>query len=335
METIKKITNRLEGWGRVFYASMTSRVHAKRDAVIIGTLIVILAGLMVGDRYFPKKSLQDEAPADIQESEQPSEQEVYEEVEAIQKNVDTSGWASYRSQWYGFEIKYPRTWKSPVGQPRQNGSSWEYRYRFRDTGTEPRELYAGFDMVVYDIARVKELSGTDEFPKIQSEELRTDPRCQNIEGHLIETGDYPAEEIYLPPTDDCFNSALFFDFVQDRYIYVMVPVLRPGVVDVGDPRAAINEDFPEFFGVISTASAIEIVRPKAAVVPPKPKITAPKPVSYKHDDAGRLVCAKKRDRPSKSDKNKKRHLDMECCLDPDESPNPWCYYPPEKYGKYF
>jgi hypothetical protein len=42
---------------------------------------------------------------------------------------------------------------------------------------------------------------------------------------------------------------------------------------------------------------------------------------------GKLVCAKKNDKPRKSlNGNKRGHLDMECCLDPDETPNPWCTY---------
>jgi type IV secretory pathway VirB10-like protein len=66
----------------------------------------------------------------------------------------------------------------------------------------------------------------------------------------------------------------------------------------------------------------------------KPKITAPKPAAEtKRDALGRMICAKKNDKPSKSKKHKGRNMDMECCLDPDEYPNPWCYYPPEKYGK--
>ncbi len=73
-----------------------------------------------------------------------------------------------------------------------------------------------------------------------------------------------------------------------------------------------------------------------SVVPVKivrPVISAPYPNSYKKVN-GRLICAKKNDHPEKSKKNKKKHMDMECCLDPDEIPNPHCYYPPEKYGKY-
>jgi hypothetical protein len=48
---------------------------------------------------------------------------------------------------------------------------------------------------------------------------------------------------------------------------------------------------------------------------------------------GLLVCAVKHDQPHKSFKGKKRHIDRECCLDPDERPNPLCYYG-IKYHKY-
>ncbi|HAV11165.1 MAG TPA: hypothetical protein DCX32_01315 [Candidatus Moranbacteria bacterium] len=67
---------------------------------------------------------------------------------------------------------------------------------------------------------------------------------------------------------------------------------------------------------------------------PVKKITAPFPHMYKKDAAGRLVCPKDHDKPRKSKKGKGVHMDMECCLDPDETPNPHCYYPVEKYGKY-
>ncbi len=60
---------------------------------------------------------------------------------------------------------------------------------------------------------------------------------------------------------------------------------------------------------------------------------APMPLVHKVVD-GRRVCGKKNDKPKKSKKGVGRHMDMECCLDPDEIPNPNCYYPPEKYGKY-
>lgn len=49
---------------------------------------------------------------------------------------------------------------------------------------------------------------------------------------------------------------------------------------------------------------------------------------------GRRVCAKANDHPQKSTKNPKGHIDSECCLDPDETPNSLCYYPQAKYAKF-
>lgn len=65
-----------------------------------------------------------------------------------------------------------------------------------------------------------------------------------------------------------------------------------------------------------------------------PTPSAPMPHIYKKDDEGRRVCKTEKDKPHKSKKGKGKHMDMECCLDPDEYPNPHCYYSPSKYGKY-
>jgi hypothetical protein len=74
---------------------------------------------------------------------------------------------------------------------------------------------------------------------------------------------------------------------------------------------------------------------KHTAVARKPKIKAPMPYVYDVEN-GRKVCNKKNDHPSNSDKgsHKPGHMDMECCLDPDEIPNPNCYYSQSKYGKY-
>ncbi|KKT33801.1 MAG: hypothetical protein UW19_C0005G0047 [Candidatus Moranbacteria bacterium GW2011_GWF2_44_10] len=48
---------------------------------------------------------------------------------------------------------------------------------------------------------------------------------------------------------------------------------------------------------------------------------------------GKRVCEKKNDKPHESKKNDKPHMDMECCPDPDEWPNPHCYYTPEQLSR--
>jgi hypothetical protein len=80
---------------------------------------------------------------------------------------------------------------------------------------------------------------------------------------------------------------------------------------------------------------------------PEPKIDAPKPKSPASAAIGKpgriladtkvvngqRVCAKKNDKPKRSDHNPKGQIDAECCLDPDEIPNSNCHYPASKYGK--
>lgn len=55
------------------------------------------------------------------------------------------------------------------------------------------------------------------------------------------------------------------------------------------------------------------------------KAQSPPPVSAKKVN-GKWVCANKKDKPGKSDKNRRAHIDRQCCLDPDEVPNPHCTY---------
>ena len=64
--------------------------------------------------------------------------------------------------------------------------------------------------------------------------------------------------------------------------------------------------------------------------PPKPRRPKAKIPGGAIVVNGKYVCKKKHDYVGKSKKNNKGylHMDMECCLDPDEYPNPWCTYRP-------
>ena len=250
-------------------------------------------------------------------------------LELTQDQFDAGSWKEYRSNWYGFKIKYPKEWRDPKIIPLNRGSKETFRLSF--LADENNEKYKGFDVVIYDISKVKDLFVTNEFPKIKNKDLENSEHCRNIEGHLMETGDYPAEEIYISTEDDCYDSTLFFSLVDGQYIYNLVPIFKEGVSREIDPLILATDYLPEFFVAVSQFENVDIVRPKPK--PIQPKISAPQPASYKVVN-GKKVCAKKNDKPGKSDKNKKKHLDMECCLDPDEYPNPNCYYDPGKYGKY-
>jgi hypothetical protein len=329
---MNKFKEKLIKLNHIFCRGMLCRTNLKRDIIIVAVAGLLSVLILAGNYFFEievsvrKRERSDQFPA------APSEKQIYEEVKKIEESVDTSAWKDYQNSQYGFALKYPNLWSLPKIQNGSAGTSWEKQFQFRNNDDNENNPYAGFDIVIYNVVKTKELANTDEFPVIKSQELKTEQKCAALEGHLIETGDYPAEEIYIPPTDDCYKSSLFFSIIRDGYIYNIVPVLKKNAQIGEDPRTAIIDNFPEFFAEVSTLNLIEIIKPKP-IVSPAPKITAPFPVSYIVEN-GRLVCAKKNDRPSKSTKNKSRHLDMECCLDPDEYPNPHCYYPPAKYGKF-
>jgi len=318
--------------------------NLKRDVKILSAVIILLVLLFNVDQLdklnrFKMPKFGQVAGESVAVAPNFSEEQVQAEVKVIQESIDTSSWKTYQSRWYGVEIKYPEQWLIPVYKSAIRESKWEYRSQFRKKDVATDNQYLGFDLIIYSIPIVKEATSTDEFPKLKNADLQNNEDCAIIYGHLIETGDYPAEEIYIPPTDDCYNPVLYFTYTRGQYIYNIIPVMREDYDRTSDPMVDIADHFSEFFSVAAEMKIIDIVRPKpkpivASIQAKRPmNIGAPMPYIYKVVN-GRRICSNKNDNPSKSKKNKGRHMDMECCLDPDEYPNPNCYYSPGKYGKY-
>jgi hypothetical protein len=295
------------------------------EMLVFVLALFILTSFAIYSWYFSNMKNQETQVFPIVEA--PEEDQLSEPME-----IDSSSWSAYRSQWYGFELKYPENWEKPVFQKSAAGSSWEYKYLFRKINGGGDDFYSEFDVVIYDVRKIKELFATNEFPSVKNEELKMQGACDEITGHLAENENYPAEEIYIPADDDCYNQAFFYSLTRDQYIYNIVPALKENQEVPADSKKHAMKNFPEFFSAVSNFNLIDIKRPSPESI--KPKITAPKPVSHTKDSLGRRVCAAKSDHPQKSKQDKGKHLDMECCLDPDEYPNPWCYYSPNKYDKY-
>ena len=301
-----------------------------RDIVIVAMTIGLSVLLMMNHRKLSYKQADDFFHPEIGEI---TEQAVMVENEAENPTIDTTNWKTYQTQWYGFELKYPENWNKPALKNATSRAKWEYRYQFRKSEVSESNPYIGFDVAVYNVNKIKELSNTDEFPTVKNEELKEQGACQEIEGHLAENEDYPAEQIYIPFDDDCYNPAYFYTLTSDEYMYNIVPILSGEEEKTIQSEKEIIQNLPEFISAASTFNLIDIKRPKVTL---KPVVRAPMPFVYDVDSFGRKVCNHKHDHPQKSDKkdHKKGHMDMECCLDPDEVPNPNCYYDPSVYGKY-
>jgi len=242
-------------------------------------------------------------------------------VEEIAKNSEAAGWQTYQNAWYGFQLKYPDSWGKPAGKPRTRGVKWEYRYTFRKKENSENSLL-GFDVVIYDGKAKKSLLDTEEITaKDNSATAQDSSACDNIQGHLAEYENFSAEEISIGANDECFGQNYFFSLTGERYIYNIVPAKDEDSAGSADFRKEVLKSYPEF---VQSAASFELI----AIKSPKPKPPAPtarRPVAAKKVN-GKLVCAKKNDKPRESKKTSKKHLDLECCLDPDEYPNPWCTY---------
>jgi hypothetical protein len=322
----KKNTKKMLTFCNVFFC----KDNLVRDVFIVITAIGLVALFNIN---YHKLSYR--PPNEISQLESGVITDLAAQIENVAENptLDTTNWKTYQTRWYGFELKYPENWNKPLLKSATRAVKWEYRYEFRKSEAEENNPYIGFDVVVYNVSKIKELSNTDEFPTLKSEELKDQGHCQAIEGHLGENEEYPAEQIYISLNDECYNSAFFYTLTRDNYIYNFIPVTADKQDQNLRVEKEIIDNFPEFVAAASTIRLIDIKRPKS--IPTKPKITAPHPAaSTKKDALGRRVCDKKNDRPSNSNQKKRKHLDMECCLDPDEYPNPHCYYPPDKYRKY-
>lgn len=327
----------LDKYKKVMSCTVFPSSRALRIAIYCG--VVILCGLIFAGGYFYGRALdlQSERLQTNVETEAlrlQFENAHVNDIATIQERIVTDTWKEFKSQWYGFTITYPAEWSVRTVSSSPQKKAAVYRVGFYKPNVDSAEAVAeGYEVAVYDLKNTSELALTDEYPKRREGSEVLDDMCRTVTGHLYETGDYPAEEIYIPAEDECFLPTLFYSNVVGQYIYTITPVFAE-VGDIYDPMVAATDRVPEYFVAVSQFANVDIVRPKPR--PATPKFNAPMPATYKKDALGRLVCAKKNDKPGKSkDNNKgKIHLDMECCLDPDEYPNPHCYYDPAKYGKY-
>lgn len=84
--------------------------------------------------------------------------------------------------------------------------------------------------------------------------------------------------------------------------------------------------------VLGVADSVKkkLIKPKK--IAPK-VINAPLPRAETKKVNGLRVCTKKNDHGHESHNGSHPHMDRECCPDPDEWPNPRCYYTPEQLSR--
>jgi hypothetical protein len=238
--------------------------------------------------------------------------------------VDTTDWDTYQNKWYGFEIQHPDSWKNNTQYKTATEKSAVYDtiYKFRKDDEDVNGAYEGFDVRIYSVKKVQNLENTNDVRK-KDDAPEDTSGCQLSEEMNFGSEDSYFQKVSVKEGDPCYEPAYFYSITKGGYIYNIVPAIGESGERFSDPEKETTRLFPEHKEAVSSFKFIPIVRPQAKA---RPRITARKPVSAKVVN-GKLVCAKKNDKPGKSKNgNKPGHLDLECCLDPDETPNPWCTY---------
>jgi hypothetical protein len=240
--------------------------------------------------------------------------------EIVPETVDTTSWDTYRNQWYGFEVGHPDSWTNmQYKSAMEKSARYETIYKFRKNTEGEDDIFFGYDVVVYSIKKIHDIDKTNEIRK-KDDSPEDISECSFSKEADSEEVSNQYQKVSIGDDNPCFEPAYFYSVSEGNYIYNIVPALKDDTEKFSNPEENVNKNLPEFKEAVDSFKLIPIVRPK-----PKPTITARRPISAKIV-GGKLVCAIKNDKPHKSDNNKPGHLDLECCLDPDERPNPWCTY---------
>ena len=243
---------------------------------------------------------------------------------------DTANWKTYQDELTGFSIKYPNIWSDPkVESGNRKGANYLRRVTFDNELNPSDERYKGFEVFVYDSRKFPGPVGTDNLVEKNSTSYSQN-NCDKAEFYEASVGeeDYPAQEVDISPDNQCFQEAFFYSVTEGKYTVNIVPLVNKVDNPIGENsrKTDVIAVFPKYFEILST-----LVLPQTEIKNIEEKSSFTRNVVKKPEVKPHRVliskarCAHKNDHPRKS-KTKGHHMDEDCCMDPDESPDPRCQY---------
>lgn len=241
---------------------------------------------------------------------------------------DTLSWKTYQDKETGFSVKYPDYWPDPKVEKANGKVKYLGKIAFNN-GFEPNaKRYQGFEVYVYDTKKCSGLAESDNLAPRNPGTFKVNScdKSEFLEATLGE-GAYPAQEVETISDDRCFVEAYFFSVNRGKYFYNVVPLASEADSPLGESKKIdVITNFPKFFEILST-----FVLPLEEVQAEEEKEIIQKSIVEKKIQPRRVLsnlgrCRHKNDHPRKSKTKKHRHMDEDCCMDPDEWPNPRCQY---------
>ncbi len=240
---------------------------------------------------------------------------------------DTVNWAGYTDSLTGFTVKYPDFWHNSVIDGSKDNVNFLRKVTFDNGLNQEDKRFKGFAVSIYEAKKYSGPVGTDEL-KDNGNLTQKDTSCQKTEYMEASLGEksYPVQEVNIIANDPCFQKVFFYSLTRGKYTYNIYPLINTesqSLLDLGLKIETIN-NFPKFFEILSTFVFPEEVikaEPEKKVEPKPVQNIAPRRVLIR-----KATCPNKNDHPRKSRTKKHRHMDEDCCMDPDEWPNPRCQY---------
>jgi len=234
----------------------------------------------------------------------------------------TADWKKYESRKYSLSLKYPQNWPDARESSAGKGENFLLKVSFDEKGIVSASGVKGFDVFVYSAAKFPSPIGTDNLKK--KNENVPGENCPGFDSITLGEKAYQAKEVNIAIGNPCWEENFFYSLTEKGYTFNIVP-RQEGSADIFEDRKKIDilREFPEFYDVVSTLDFAEVKTNSVAQISKdivKKATSAPK-VRY----TSGATCSHKKDHPRKS-KNKGKHMDEDCCPDPDEWPNPRCAY---------
>jgi hypothetical protein len=250
-----------------------------------------------------------------------------EKKEAI---PETDDWKIYQDKKFNFEIKYPSDWDDPQPQTINNKDfAYQYQVVFGTADTLDENDNEGFSVYVTKkdssdenidlgdcIANPPETQSNNSLPK-DSGQLDLKNQCLLYKIKLM--GEDPGYYSY--------------QFMGQDFEYNFFPTLSSG----SESPLLTTKNMSQFEAAANTFTldfeAIELMKKKTAEKLKQQAIAAEKAriKSLYRPSTQKSVCIEEHIHPSKSDKQGK-HIDEDCCPDPDEWPNLRCKYKSSDFG---
>jgi hypothetical protein len=283
--------------------------HLSHILMLLGILFAAL--LFTASIFVPKRKGPVPTPPPAQtNSSSGAQNPAPQDPPAQNISIDTSNWKTYGNSTYRFSIEYPPDWADPNVQ-KINDPDYEYEYE-ADFGTKDTldgNGFEGFSIFIFPTGKCSQ-------PNQSSGSENQSCATQKTK---ISSGADQADGI--------------IEFSTIAYTYTIVPY----VPDSGsDPQLVkiASLEFNEAEKTFSYDPSLKIINPapKNTASPPKP----PTPIGKRGkltgaiSSSGRLVCPHPNRKPQKSP-NQGKHVDEDCCPDPDEWPNIACSYKPGDY----